>query len=86
MHQLKKFLFFSYLLSSIICDVINLTNYKFPVKDSSDKLIRIAILGTNDFHGGIFPTQFADSKNKRFPNGGAVNLFSYAKVFLPPIF
>ena len=79
MHQLKKFLFFSYLLSSIICDVINLTNYKFPVKDSSDKLIRIAILGTNDFHGGIFPTQFSDSNNKNYKNGGAINLYSYAK-------
>jgi len=65
---------------SVFGEKINLSDYKYPVKASSDKLIRIAILGTNDFHGGIFPTQFADSKNKRFPNGGAINLFSYAKI------
>ena len=70
-----------YLLFSIICeDPVDITNYKYPTKDSTDKLIRIAILGTNDFHGGIFPTQFPDSKNKKFPNGGAVNLYTYAKI------
>ena len=71
-----------YLLVSVICkeEIIDLTDYKYPVKDSSDKLIRIAILGTNDFHGGIFPTQFPDSNNKKFPNGGATNLYTYAKI------
>jgi 2',3'-cyclic-nucleotide 2'-phosphodiesterase (5'-nucleotidase family) len=68
-------------LFSINCeDPIDLTNYKFPTKDMPDKFIRIAILGTNDLHGGIFPTQFPDSKNNKFPNGGAVNLFPYAKI------
>ena len=76
----KEILFLSYLFLTIICDPIDLTNYKFPEKDSSDKLVRIAILGTNDFHGGIFPNQFPDSNNKRFPNGGAINLYSYAQL------
>ena len=69
-----------YLLLYIICDTINLSDYNFPQKDSSDRLTRIAILGTNDFHGQIFPTQFADSNNKRFKNGGALHLYSYAKI------
>ena len=76
----KEIFFLSYLFLTIICDPIDLTNYKFPEKDSSDKLVRIAILGTNDFHGGIFPNQFPDSNNKRFPNGGAINLYSYAQL------
>ena len=74
----KKIFLLSYLFLSIICDIIDLTNYKYPVKDSSDKLVRIAILGTNDFHGAIFPNQFPDSNNKKFPKGGALNLYSYA--------
>ena len=76
----KEIFFLSYLFLTIICDPIDLTNYKFPEKDSSDKLVRIAILGTNDFHGEIFPNQFPDSNNKRFPNGGAINLYSYAQL------
>ena len=74
----KKIFLLSYLFLSIICDTIDLTNYKYPVKDSSDKLVRIAILGTNDFHGAIFPNQFPDSNNKKVPKGGAINLYSYA--------
>ena len=35
---------------------------------------------TNDFHGGIFPNQFTDSNNKKYKNGGALNLYSYAKI------
>ena len=80
MTKLNLIFFICSLSFSVFGEKINLSDYKFPVKTSSDKLIRIAILGTNDFHGGIFPTQFADSKNKRFPNGGAVNLFSYAQI------
>ena len=68
------------LLSCIISDPINLSDYKFPVKDSSDKLIRIAILGTNDFHGGIFPIQYNDINNNYFKHGGALHLYSYAKI------
>ena len=80
-HNLSLKLFIlAYLSLSIFCETINLSDYKFPVRESSDNLIRIAVLGTNDFHGAIFPTQFADSKNQRFPNGGAINLYSYAKI------
>ena len=70
----------TYLLLAIICEPINLSDYKYPNKNMSDKLIRIAILGTNDFHGQIFPTQFTDSNNKRFKNGGGLQLYSYAKI------
>ena len=80
MNKINLIFFICGLSFSVFGEKINLSDYKYPVKASSDKLIRIAILGTNDFHGGIFPTQFADSKNKRFPNGGAINLFSYAQI------
>ena len=70
----------SFLSLTIICEIIDLTNYKYPTKESSDKLIRIAIIGTNDFHGAIFPTYYPDSKNKRFSYGGATNLYSYVKI------
>ena len=82
MYQFKAItiLILSNLLLFSSCDIIDLTDYKYPVKDSSDKLIRIAILGTNDFHGGIFPTQFSDLNNKKYKNGGAINLYSYAKI------
>ena len=80
-YKSKTIFILSYLLVSIICDdPINLSEYNYPKKDSSDKLTRIAILGTNDFHGQIFPTQFADSNNQRFKNGGALHLYSYAKI------
>jgi len=73
-------LFISYSILSIFCEKINLSDYKYPIKESTDKYIRIAVLGTNDFHGGIFPNKFEDSKNIRYSNGGAINLYSYAKI------
>ena len=77
----KTIFILSYLLLEIICQPINLSgDYKYPNKTQSDKLVRIAVLGTNDFHGQIFPTQFADSNNKRFKNGGALQLYSYVKL------
>ena len=79
-HKSKIFFILSYLLLNVVCDVIDLTDYKFPVKDSADQLFRIAILGTNDFHGAIFPTQFSDSNNNNYKNGGALYLYSYAKL------
>ena len=51
-------LFISYSILSIFCEKINLSDYKYPIKESTDKYIRIAVLGTNDFHGGIFPNKF----------------------------
>jgi len=70
-----------YILSLfVICYTINLSDYKFPTKDSSDRLFRVPILATNDLHGGIFPTQFYDKNNVRYSNGGGINLYSYAKI------
>ena len=70
-----------YLSLSIICDEpINLSDYKYPEKKSSDSYIRIPIIATNDFHGGIFPTYFHDINNQRYLNGGGLYLYSYVKV------
>ena len=60
-------------------DLIDLTDYKYPsVNDSST--LYIPILATNDLHGGIFPSQFSDSKRNKFLNGGANYLYSYKKI------
>jgi 2',3'-cyclic-nucleotide 2'-phosphodiesterase/3'-nucleotidase len=76
----SKFLFLIIYLSLIICDPINLSEYKYPEKQASDKLIRVPILATNDLHGGIFPNHYHDKNNIRFSNGGGINLYSYVKV------
>ena len=60
-------------------DLINLSNYTYP--SPSDKAyVYIPILATNDLHGGIFPSKFADSNKKRYSNGGANYLYSYKKI------
>ena len=78
--KFKTIFILSYLSLSIICKPLNLSDYNFSKNDNSDRLTRITILGTNDFHGQIFPTQFADSNNKRFKNGGGLHLYSYVKI------
>ena len=83
MSNLKKYISYILLLNLVNlfkCDIINLSDYKYPTVSMSDKYIRIAILGTNDFHGGIFPNKFPDSTYTRFSNGGANYLYSYAKI------
>lgn len=75
---IKFILIFS--LISISLSAINLTDYKYPINKKSTQEMIIPILGTNDFHGGIFPNKYADSKNIRYSNGGAINLYSYVKV------
>ena len=60
-------------------DLIDLTEYTYPSpNDSYYKYI--PILSTNDFHGAIFPSKYADSKKNRFSYGGANFLYSYKKV------
>ena len=68
------------LLNSFNSDIINLTDYKYPTISMSDKYIRIAILGTNDFHGGIFPNKYSDILYNKYSNGGGNYLYSYAKI------
>ena len=60
-------------------DLIDLTNYKYPHPNDT-QYTYIPILSTNDFHGGIFPQQYLDTKNKRYKRGGANYLYSYKKI------
>ena len=60
-------------------DLINLSNYTYP-SPSDSSFVYIPILATNDLHGGIFPSKFADSNKKRYSNGGANYLYSYKKI------
>ena len=60
-------------------DLIDLTDYSYPSPNES-YYNYIPILSTNDFHGGIFPSKYADSKKSRFSYGGANYLYSYKKI------
>ena len=61
-------------------DLINLSDYTYPKNSITSKKYYIPIIGTNDLHGGIFPTKFSDSKKNRFSNGGANYMYSYKKI------
>ena len=70
--------FFILSVSSKEEDLIDLSDYKYPKPSDSNNYV--AILSTNDLHGGIFPSRFADSKNNRYSNGGANYIYSYKKI------
>ena len=78
----QKVIFLISLISSISSisdeDVIDLTDYKYP--SPGDYYTYIPILSTNDLHGGIFPSKFADINKKRYSNGGANYIYSYKKI------
>ena len=60
-------------------DIIDITDYTYP-KKGDKSYIYIPILGSNDLHGGIFPSQYSDSKNQKYSSGGANYLYSYKKI------
>lgn len=77
----KAFITLSILIISITCqddDIIDLTDYTYP--KITDYYTYIPILSTNDLHGGIFPSKYADSNKKRFSNGGGNYIYSYKKI------
>ena len=68
-----------FFLSSIYAlspEIIDLSNYSYPLPLSNDSLERIAIIATNDIHGHILPsTTYFPGSEKTLRSGG-VNLMS----------
>ena len=69
---------FSIIISSTNVD---LSEYNYPSpEDKSNNIIRVAIMGTNDIHGEIFPNVFQSIENSTVKSGGALNIYSYVKA------
>ena len=58
----------------------DLTNYEYPTQDTSGNIIRVAIMGTNDLHGEIFPNVFKSIDGSTLSTGGGTNMYSYIKA------
>ena len=59
---------------------VKLSDYDYPAPGISDDIIRVAIMGTNDIHGEIFPNIFQSPENTTLASGGATNIYSYVKA------
>ncbi len=61
---------------------LNITDYGYPQPDNEDaNSYRIAILGTNDIHGSVFPlTIHSQSNNITYSYGGLEYLASYVRI------
>lgn len=73
------FIFFS-IISVIKLSSADLTNYEYPTQDTSGNIIRVAIMGTNDLHGEIFPNVFKSIDGSTLSTGGGTNMYSYIKA------
>ena len=75
---LKIFLFLHLIIYSL--SQVDLSDYNYPQPGVSNNIIHVAIMGTNDIHGEIFPNRFQSPKNTFLYSGGATNIYSYAKA------
>ena len=77
----QKIIVFSLIISSIYSsDAVELSSYNYPKQDIDNKIVRVAIFGTNDIHGEIFPNTFQSPNNSTLASGGATNIFSYVEA------
>ena len=71
---------FLIIFSNISSSNVKLSDYVYPAPGiSDDDIIRVAIMGTNDIHGEIFPNIFQSPENTTLASGGATNIYSYVK-------
>ena len=77
--KLLKIILLLSIFSTIFSSTI-LSDYEYPSPEISDNIVRVAIMGTNDIHGEIFPNTFQSPENTTLKIGGATNLYSYAKA------
>ena len=84
----SKFLFshtqytftFLFLLFTLCSCVIEIAKYDYPSPNDTS-MYNIAILGTNDLHGRIFPDQLTFPTNLEvYKSGGAEYLYSYVEI------
>ena len=77
----QKFIVFSLIISTINSSTtVELSDYDYPKNDFSNKRVNVAIMGTNDIHGEIFPNTFQSPNNSILTSGGATNIYSYVKA------
>ena len=58
----------------------DLSDYDYPSEEISNDIINVAIMGTNDIHGEIFPNIFQSPENTTLASGGATNIYSYVEA------
>ena len=76
---IRIFIFFL-IISVINSSSADLTDYKYPTQDTSGNIIHVAIMGTNDLHGEIFPNVFKSMDGSTLSAGGGTNMYSYIKA------
>ena len=78
---LLKFIILLKILSVIISSTpLELSDYNYPSPEETDNIKYIAIMGTNDIHGEIFPNVFQSPEETTLLTGGATNIYSYVKA------
>ena len=58
---------------------INMSDYEYPSPNEPD-IINVAIMGTSDIHGAVFPNRYPSPNNTLLYSGGAINIYSYVKA------
>ena len=59
---------------------VNMSNYDYPSPSIKDNIINVAIMGTSDIHGAVFPNRFQSPNDTLLYSGGAINIYSYVKA------
>jgi 2',3'-cyclic-nucleotide 2'-phosphodiesterase/3'-nucleotidase len=77
---LKIFLLLKILTITIAVSPVTLSDYKYPSPERMKNRKYIAIMGTNDIHGEIFPNLFDSPGGTTLSTGGATNIYSYVKA------
>ena len=77
---IKIFLLLTIITITISVSPVTLSDYKYPSPDIINNKKYIAIIGTNDIHGEIFPNVFKSPGDTTLSSGGATNLYSYVKA------
>lgn len=76
----KLFIFLNIYSFIYSLETVDLSSYDYPKPGVSNNIIHVAIMGTNDIHGEIFPNRFHSPENTTLLSGGATNIYSYAKA------
>ena len=72
---------FSLFISSLIDESpVNMSDYNYPSPSRANNIINVAIMGTNDIHGAVFPNRYPAPNDTLLYSGGSVNIYSYAKA------
>ena len=58
---------------------IDMSEYEYPSPTPSD-IINVAIMGTSDIHGAVFPNRYPAPNDTLLYSGGAINIYSYVKA------